>query len=182
MQIDIGNISEDIIPNGILNTEDKNANGILDESEDTGLDGLYNLYEVSYDPEQNPDPFCDDFVLPRNLSNPLDYLNIDGTEGNSILPEIGKFPDSEDLNRNNKLDIENHYYSYLVPITLNENNFLADYNEESGWGLLKIPLIDYHYTFGDPYSNSMDKIRLWFTSIEDELLINIAEIKFSKEL
>ncbi|MFQ6112517.1 MAG: cell surface protein SprA [bacterium] len=44
LHIDLGQISEDVIPDGQLNTEDKRVNGIrdgiLDEDEDVGLDGF----------------------------------------------------------------------------------------------------------------------------------------------
>lgn len=45
VNIDLGQISEDVIPNQKLNTEDKRRGGflntILDEDEDTGLDGVF---------------------------------------------------------------------------------------------------------------------------------------------
>ncbi len=44
LHIDLGLISEDVIPNGILDSEDKIVggfrNGILDEGEDIGIDGI----------------------------------------------------------------------------------------------------------------------------------------------
>ncbi len=44
LHIDLGKISEDVIPNGILDTEDKPVggfrNGVLDEGEDVGIDGI----------------------------------------------------------------------------------------------------------------------------------------------
>ena len=39
LNIDLGVISEDVIPNNNLDTEDKNLNDAIDEGEDTGLDG-----------------------------------------------------------------------------------------------------------------------------------------------
>ena len=41
LNIDLGVISEDVIPNNILNTEDKNNNQAIDEGEDTGIDGRF---------------------------------------------------------------------------------------------------------------------------------------------
>ncbi|MCF8431333.1 MAG: cell surface protein SprA, partial [Melioribacteraceae bacterium] len=38
--IDLGQISEDVIPNNKLDSEDKNLNDLVDEGEDVGLDGL----------------------------------------------------------------------------------------------------------------------------------------------
>ena len=39
LYLDMGLISEDMIPNNILNTEDKNGNDAMEEGEDTGIDG-----------------------------------------------------------------------------------------------------------------------------------------------
>ena len=51
LTIDLGKISEDYNGNGLLNTEDipdaglALGNGFLEESEDTGLDGCFDIYE-----------------------------------------------------------------------------------------------------------------------------------------
>ncbi len=53
------------------------------------------------------DPTGDNFYFQR--SNPtfnMDYYYINGTEGNAILTDIGRVPDTEDLNRNDFLDQE----------------------------------------------------------------------------
>ena len=44
--LDLGLISEDVIPDGLLNTEDRiNENDAIDEGEDTGLDGFFDTQE-----------------------------------------------------------------------------------------------------------------------------------------
>ena len=56
LNVDLGRISEDVIPNQQLNTEDKLRGGIregiLNEDEDTGLDGMFGK-DPEFDP-QNP--------------------------------------------------------------------------------------------------------------------------------
>ena len=59
IRFDIGRISEDVIPDGVLETEDKNLNGRYDDGEDIGLDTLTNDQEKTafpnaYDPN-DPD-------------------------------------------------------------------------------------------------------------------------------
>lgn len=66
LHIDLGTITEDVIPNNVLDTEDKNVprNGVLDvnQGEDTGIDGVF-----------KPDPPVLNFprkVTPEALVNP----------------------------------------------------------------------------------------------------------------
>ncbi|MBI5807690.1 MAG: cell surface protein SprA [Ignavibacteriales bacterium] len=61
IHIDLGQISEDVIPNRRLDTEDKNNNDLVDEGEDTGLDGLKDPEEPNYNSGTNPDPSNDDY-------------------------------------------------------------------------------------------------------------------------
>ena len=56
------------------------------------------------------DPAGDDFSFQNssNVNRPVtDFFNINGTEGNAVLTDIGRIPDSEDLNRNGNLDLVN---------------------------------------------------------------------------
>lgn len=181
MQIDIGTIDEDIIPNGILDSEDRSANELLDNGEDAGIDAIFDIEENGYDPDSNPDPHGDNFYLVNVSLNPEDYISINSTEGNSQIADIGKYPDTEDLNRNFILDMDNDYYTYEIPITLMDNNYLIEFNEESGWGLLKIPLSNYSDITGSPQTGITNKIRIWFNGYEDEIYLRVAEIKFSRD-
>ncbi len=113
--IDLGQISEDIIPNGDLDQEDQNQNDRLDEGEDVGLDGKTNADELLEfgDVDGNGDPSNDNFSFPLGQS---DYSTINGTEGNGKLSDSGLLPDTEDMNKNFTLDKVNSYFRYEIPL------------------------------------------------------------------
>src|SRR3990170_3139214 len=97
MLIDLGAISEKIIthrkifpPNSTettvdYNTEDKNNNGALEESEDNGIDGYTNAEEKSImdahnlDYDDPNDPARDDFQWTQGSDN---FTKFNGTEKN----------------------------------------------------------------------------------------------------
>ncbi|MFH0992381.1 MAG: cell surface protein SprA [bacterium] len=185
LNIDLGIVSEDVIPNDKLDTEEKGfANGILAPDEDTGFDGMTDEQEralyadfIRLFPEYATDPAGDNWQRPVPLSiNPNDFVNINGSEGNS-QSESGRFPDSEDLNRNNTLDRINSYYEYELPLDTTNARFrkyLAG-GGSNGWYLLRIPIIEYNRKIGDPSFATVDAVRLWLTGAQDELLIRITE-------
>ncbi len=148
LHVDMGTISEDTDSNGQLNSEDvlRNGvrNGVMDEGEDIGLDGLSDEEELNYylihagdDPSLYPDLegkqarfselYADQrwygFRTPDDPShdnwrytNPDTYTRVNGTEGSQLDPDrLGK-PDSEDINRNGYLDRTNNYVSYVVDL------------------------------------------------------------------
>ena len=63
LNIDLGIISEDVIPNNILNKEDKNNNQAIDEGEDTGIDGIFDDEEKAIYGSTKSDPAVDNFVF-----------------------------------------------------------------------------------------------------------------------
>ena len=84
MYIDLGRISEDVIPDGKLNTEDLNQNTAIDEGEDVGLDTLSDAREQQLYESTENDPNHDDFSFNGHLKlDILSYKNINGTEGNA---------------------------------------------------------------------------------------------------
>ncbi|MBK7264810.1 MAG: hypothetical protein IPI12_00370 [Ignavibacteriales bacterium] len=118
MYIDLGKISEDVIPNNRLDSEDKAPqNELIDEGEDTGLDGYFDPQEQTVFGSQKSDPSNDNFAYNNSpLFDLYNYFNINGTEGNAQLTDIGRVPDTEDLNRNGVLDQANSYFRYEIPI------------------------------------------------------------------
>ncbi len=99
MIIDLGQISEDIIPNNEFDTEDKQPyNDILEDNEDLGLDGLTDAEEIELygDVDGTGDPSNDNF---RFSLGSRDYSTINGTEGNGKLSEAGRLPDTEDFKK-----------------------------------------------------------------------------------
>jgi hypothetical protein len=174
LYFDLGKISEEIIPNGRLDSEDKNMNDLLDDGEDTGIDGIFNLMEPAYNSEN--DPNGDDFYFQYN-----EYKNINGLENNKSLLERKRLYDTEDINKNYILDTYNDYFSYKIP--LDKNKLVADRIIEygkNGWMQLKIPVDLPSYRVGAPDKNIMESMRLWITNAENKVHIQIAEIKFEE--
>lgn len=176
--IDIGQISEDVIPNRVLDTEDKNLNDLIDEGEDTGLDGMLDAEERAFSGASFSDPSNDNFQLGTGY-DVESYVNINGTEGNAVLTDLGRVPDSEDLNRNYTLDRVNSYFRYQIPIdTTRGQNELIQGGGDNGWYLFRVPLKDFHETFGSPSFSLIEFIRVWIAGVEEEVHLRIAEFNF----
>ncbi|MCK4339676.1 MAG: cell surface protein SprA, partial [Candidatus Cloacimonetes bacterium] len=167
--IDLGFISEDyypiLNPNGVLDEEDGCINGIkdgeMDIGEDIGLDRCTDAYEDGWggcldpdgptykqylesgeteliNPDANPDdPNGDKKEYARQSTN---YSKINGTEGNDKL-------DSEDLNRNNTLDVKNNYLKYAIDLgNLDiDSEIVISESENKEWKFIRIPLQDSTY-------------------------------------
>jgi len=176
LNIDLGQISEDVIPNGELDSEDLNNNDAIDEGEDTGLDGLFDSAEPGYNATTNPDPSNDNFSY---ASGSNDYKTINGTEGNATGIESGRFPDTEDLNRNLNLDKINSYFRYTIPLdTLKDSNpfIQGGGGENKGWYLFRIPLKDYTEMVGKPSLTLVQTIRLWISGVSEPVHLRFAEM------
>ncbi|RMF62832.1 MAG: cell surface protein SprA, partial [Calditrichaeota bacterium] len=169
LHIDLGSISEDVIPNNRLDTEDRVIrNDLLDPGEDIGIDGV-----------AKPDPPTLDFPRDRFVGQtidqvPYDFWDIDGdqvkdadepwsfddwfyieltnqyiTEGtgsingyeNSANDEGGRIPDTEDINRNSIMDPTNSYFSYAFSLDKNSKDvdLIVGGNPDAGWNLYRIP-------------------------------------------
>jgi hypothetical protein len=178
LNVDLGEINEDINQDGILNTEDKERNGqrdgLLDDDEDTGLDGVFDPQELGFSAAL-PDPSGDDW----NYSNRYDYSHINGTEGNRDDPDRGRRPDTEDINSNNVLDVANNYYEYSIDLSDPLNKFLADPKDSAGWRLYRIPLKEpgnYTTMVGTPSWGDIRFARVWLSSSEPTT-VQIASIQ-----
>lgn len=186
LNIDLGSISEDVIPNGELDTEDKvrygQRNGILDEDEDTGLDGLFDRDEPGYHPQTNPDPNGDNWSY--SYEHRHDYSHINGTEGNRADPDRSQKPDTEDINNNGYLDLDNDYYSYSIDLSTDgpagglPGQFLIEDTKSNGWRLLRIPLwrTDLHSKVGSADSTQIEFVRLWISGTETKTTVQIVSI------
>lgn len=179
LNIDLGQISEDIIPNRRFDTEDKNQNDLIDEGEDTGIDGLFDEDEPGYDPVNNPDPSGDNYEYAQGSGN---YSKINGLEGNAVSIDAGRLPDSEDMNRNLTLDNVNSYFRYTVPVNTDkeDNPFIQGggtqtNEEEKNWYLFRIPLKDFTDEVGNPSLQQIEAIRLWISGISQPVYLKFAE-------
>ena len=174
--IDLGNISEDVIPNRLLDTEDKKQNEVVDQGEDTGLDGIFDADERAKYGSTRADPNGDNFsYTPTSSHNPYDYFNINGTEGNANLSDNARIPDTEDLNRNGTLDLLNSYFRYAVPLDTINNPYIAGGGDNAGWYLFRIPLKDTATVVGNPSLTNIQSIRVFVTGVTSPVHIRMTE-------
>ncbi|RKY72856.1 MAG: cell surface protein SprA [Candidatus Latescibacterota bacterium] len=200
LHVDLGAISEDAIPNGRLDTEDRLINGIRDgvlqPEEDVGLDGMddeeeldFYLREAGVDPsgmsraekvdrfrqlypERDPeDPSGDDWRYSER--RPRDYSHINGTEGNG--PDRKGQPDTEDINRNGYLDEWNDYYSYAIDLSKDE--YEVEGTEHNGWRLLRVPLWKAARRVGKPDSTRIEFARVWVDGLTEPVKVRIAQME-----
>lgn len=180
MFIDFGQISEDIIPDGQLNTEDgitpenSRPNGIIDAGEDVGIDALDNAKEKEQYPfplNQEDDPSRDDYFFDFNKNNVDqemgDFAGYNNFENNSRYAEIGQFPDQEILNLNNgqTISLDNSYFSYEVilsqsPDEASKNPQIVGGNPERGWMLYRIPIRKPKNVVGNPLFSNIQYVRI----------------------
>jgi cell surface protein SprA len=177
--IDLGKISEDVIPNGVLDTEDKiRENELIDDGEDTGLDGMFDVSEQAASGSTDGDPSHDNFSY-TNSGTTLksNYVNINGTQGNAALTDIGRFPDTEDLNHNRFLDQLNSYYRYEIPLSTDptKNKYIAG-GGANNWYLFRIPLKDTTLlVYGNPSFSVVEYLRLFVTNATDTVHFRMAD-------
>ncbi|MDP4219779.1 MAG: cell surface protein SprA, partial [Bacteroidota bacterium] len=172
---DMGRISEDVIPDGKLETEDINGNGRYDPGEDIGLDGFADGDEKTKFPgAANPaDPSNDDYSYDINQQN---YDNINGSENNQNDGSYGLHPDTEDLDGNSTLDVANNYYEYDVPI--NPNNPFIIGQSGNGWYQYRIPITSFSRTVGslDSSFSSISYYRIWFSNFSKKVHLRFNDI------
>ncbi|MAV64820.1 MAG: cell surface protein SprA [Candidatus Marinimicrobia bacterium] len=196
LNIDIGFISEDMNNNGLLDSEDEDiygpglGDGILSDSEDVGLDGCPDQYEdglggctcdypdlCTVDDEVEGDDPNDDNWYFEQYSD--DYSQINGTEGNGLSSEY-RYPDSEDLDNDNSLDIDNDYFTYKLNLSSNnnlENQTYYDSGLATGWKLYRILLSEFSKNSISSEVSAVDwdevrSMRLWvnYDDVNDEQL------------
>jgi cell surface protein SprA len=174
--IDIGRISEDVIPNKKLDTEDIDGNDAIDVDgkEDTGIDGMTDAEERAEKNSTAADPSGDNFNFAPSSGN---YFNINGTEGNAILSDIGRLPDTEDLNRNGNINLINSFFRYEIPLDTSSqtNSLLAGGGDNDGWYLFRIPLKDTLMKVGEPSFTTVEAIRFFITGASESVHLRFAE-------
>ena len=203
LHIDLGRVSEDAfwspdtIPNGQLDTEDKNGDGSLDRSndlawdEDTGLDGLHSVNEPGYS-QDNRDPNRDDYYFDPEQT-PLDYSGINNLERNGGGDPAAR-PDTEDLNADGFADFHNAYFQAtldLADTSLAARDIVRDYGPlesqleypiraDNGWRLYILPLSDEVFRRVGPAASweNIHHIRVWLDGANAPLRIQIGGIEF----
>jgi len=188
MSVDLGQISEDIIANGRLDTEDGITaaspfpNGIIDAGEDIGIDAWENKQEKEeypYPLNQESDPARDDYYFDFGKSDetrvPNDFVKYNNFEANSKYSELGQFPDQEILNKNNgqTISLTDSYFSYDIDITPipNLNPQIVGGNPNKGWFLYRIPIRKPSSTVGNPSYSNIQYVRVRFKGGKARLTI-----------
>jgi cell surface protein SprA len=198
LHVNLGMISEDVIPDRRLNSEDlvvnQIANGILNPGEDVGLDMLTDAEEraryselVQRYPELAGDPSGDNYSYSTGSAN-FDAIN--GTE-NSQQSAGGNFPDTEDLNNNFQLDLVNSYLEYEIPL---DTVYYADTTSqqprnpywvgggENRWYQFRIPLLNPTRVMSQGNESPQDVlqnlqyVRMWLSGFSQDVRIRIADI------
>ena len=182
MIIDLGAISEDVIPNNALNSEDlvlsSSPNGVLQEGEDIGLDMMSDAQEQARYPDLGPDPSGDDYSYSNtNVGSYLDFLHINGTENNKDGPS-GRVPDTEDINANGYLDKANSYFQYelLLDTVAARNPRIVGGGDPRGkhYYQFRIPIREFTRVVGSPSFENVGFIRVTFMNT-DTTFVRIAD-------
>ncbi len=178
--IDLGQISEDIIPNKSTNTEDGITeanplpNGIIDVNEDVGIDAIANAKEKEtypYPLNLEVDPARDDYMFEFGKDdrkrNPLDFYKYNNFEGNATVSELGQYPDTEVLNSNNGQVIsqDNSYFTYELQTArwdweVANNPQIVGGNPEQGWYIYRIPIRKPSSKTGNPLFSNINYARI----------------------
>ncbi len=196
LHVDLGYISEDQQDPGqswnvnILNQDVKKGYGQLDtedisslvfpsgdkfvqEEEDLGIDGLPSDTPENYDLYKWHHPNWDKYEFnPNPDSGPINYRQINGTEGNLQI-EGGNYPNTEDLNNDGALDTRNAYFTMDVDLT--SDDYIAGRTKfsdgsETGWKLISIPLADFIKAGANPDLALWSQIkfsRLWMDEVPE---------------
>jgi cell surface protein SprA len=188
MVIDLGSVSEDVIPNRQLNSEDlvlsSTPNGVLQDGEDVGLDMLSDDQErakyaslTAIYPDLVNDPSGDNYAFDNRTvgTGSEDFNHINGSENNKDGPG-GRIPDTEDLNQNGIVDLANSYFQYELSLdTVAARNPAIKGGGNKGWYLFRLPLRDYVRTVGSPTQENIEFIRVSFINATDTIAVRIAD-------
>jgi hypothetical protein len=191
LQIDIGEITEDWyninydvnIPSteygdGIKQYEDRNDNGNLEIStnynEDLGINGLTDDEELA----RGWDPLADNFDKEGYKRGEVRYAN--GSEGNAGNDGIQPYPETEDIDRDGKLDQANNYYSYHLDLSSDEwlasQTYFDNSGKATGWKQYRIPLTAMIDSVGMPSFMSIRMMRMSMFGVEDQDTIQFASV------
>jgi hypothetical protein len=200
LHIDIGAVSEDQqrapnrVPNHELDSEDKNQDNQLNYAggEDTGLDRLANADEpgplgpLDLSTVVAGDPSGDDFARPNVNPEKVEYQDLDprkwrNANGTQENHEVLPVPDTEDLNLNGILDLNENYFEYTIELGA-ESPYLVDsayapgrkyqddkgdpVPEDNGWRRYRIPITDsLRVRFGSPDLALARNARVWLDGV-----------------
>ncbi len=187
LQIDIGEITEDWYNknydvnnpdteygDGEKNYEDKDNNGILNDNEDTGINGYTDAEEQA----RGWDPMIDNFDKDA-YKTASDFRWSNGSEGNAGKEGIQTYPESEDIDRDGKLDQADSYYSYTLDLSSEEwlkSRSVYNNGRETGWKKYSIPLTAMVDSVGSPSFSSVRMLRMSVFGMEEQDTLQFASI------
>jgi hypothetical protein len=157
-----------IYPNGRIDSEDKNYDGIRQTGEDAGLDGVkMDDNNWTYQRDSLYDDGVDD-CYGNQRGTFADSLKRHNKENNLRL-------DSEDLNWDNILQTHNDFFRYRID--LSSSKYLAK-EGINGWKVFKVPLKDSSSfeKVGNPSFESILYTRIWFEGFDDNARITLAKV------
>ncbi len=183
LHLDLGQLSEDIIPNGKLNTEDTFGgirNGILDAGEDIGLDGIAgkdpaDFWDLNGNAKRDwGEPVSNDDWFYRFENEEDRYATaegtVNGTENSKNDANTGSVirPDTEDINGNGDVDRDNDYFSYAFDLDqASPDTAYFEGGTPNDWKLYRIPLAQIDTYFGNPTFSRIEYARLWVDGFKE---------------
>jgi cell surface protein SprA len=190
MFIDLGQISEDVIPNFEHDTEDgitpnnPQQDDVLNEGEDVGIDAIDDNAERTAFPTLGDDPANDNHATPPERATPRSYQDeydfygrVNGQERN-LGPQQAPRPDAEDLDGNKSVDLDNSYFTYEVSLdfdALRNKQIVGGGDNPQGWRTYRIPLRTGFQKTGNPSFSNVKFVRVRLESQGRPLKVRIAE-------
>ena len=161
---------------------DSDLNGIYNHETEFCLSGMtyieafninpdtVNAHLFDYD-DPNGDNWCYNTMGCSSTSN---YSRANGTEGNGQAMGY-RYPDNEDLDKNNTLDTQNNYFTVSIlpklpvddPESMVVTETFAD-GSSTGWKLIRIPLTGFS-KFGNPKWNDVPTCRIRLESADPNM-------------
>lgn len=157
------------------------------------------MTRISNDPSSDNFKFFADY--PQDTSITARYRDYNGFENNSPVPEGNgangvpsnyQFPDNEDINRSNTLNLTEEYYEYKVRLNPNDlvvgRNYVVDKIQSEvklandkidtiSWYQFRVPLITGRAVNGIQNFKSIDYIRMYMTGFNEEVLLRFAKFQ-----
>ncbi|MEO8209767.1 MAG: cell surface protein SprA, partial [bacterium] len=183
--IDLGSISQDVILNGVVDTEDSLKNGELRAQDDLGFDyqnddqerAKYIAINGNEPPPgiENNDPALDN----NNPNGVFDVETINGTQ-NNLQFEGGRRPDTEDLNKTDNVRNSNDYYQFEIPIDPINNPYIVGNGAVgSGWYQYRIPLSEYTKAYGNATFTDIRFVRMFMTGVKDSVRLEMYDLNLT---
>lgn len=183
--IDMGSIQQDVILNGIVDTEDSLKNGDMRAREDDkGMDFLTDsqereLYTLLNGQPPPPNEFGDPALDNNDSLGAINYEIINGTQNNFEF-ENGRRPDTEDLNKTNNVRNPNDYYQFEIDLDPENNPYIVGSGAPgSGWFQYKIPLSEYTNSYGNATFSNIRFVRMWIKNVTDSVELTMYDLNLT---